>query len=157
MTALITKLHERRNARLAPRQAVRSTPLVLVVDDHEDTRFMLKTLLGMHGYDAIEVEDGLAAIRAVETARPDVVLMDGSLPHLDGLTATRRIRELAPHASIPIIIFSGHAKPSYCVAALAAGCDDFLVKPIDFAHLSAALEKHTAEKFFGRRETAAMQ
>ena len=77
--------------------------------------------------------------------------MDGSLPVLDGLATTRRIREQAALKSVPIIILSGHAEPSYRVAALAAGCDDFLVKPINFQQLKKMLGKHLDEKIFGER------
>ena len=136
------------------RQPARPIPLVLVVDDNKDMRFMLNTLLRMYGYDVVEAEDGAEAVSAVESERPDLVLMDGCLPHLDGLGATRRIRELPELGGVPVVLLSGRAEPSYRAAALAAGCDDFLVKPIDFARLRILLESYIA-RFSAQREPVA--
>lgn len=130
----------------------RTPPLVLVVDDHADTRLMLNILLGFYGYHVVEASNGMEAFELVERARPDLVLMDGSLPVLDGLATTRRIRELATLNRVPIVCLSGHAEPSYRVAALSAGCDEFLLKPIDFAQLKRMLIKHIDEKIFGESD-----
>lgn len=152
MATSITRLNERRRDSSTSRHNARTPPpLVLVVDDHEDTRFMLTTLLGRYGYDVVEAADGVEALRLIESKRPDVVLMDGSLPRLDGLTTTRRIRESSTFGSIPIILISGHIEPSYRMTAFAVGCDDFLIKPIDFARLEDALKKFTGEKSHAMR------
>ena len=119
-------------------------PVVLVVEDHDDTRFLLKWLLGMRGLDVVEAENGDEAVRLAAGTRPDLILMDASLPLLDGLSATRRIRAQAASAGVPIVFLSGHAEPSFRVAALAAGCDDFLIKPLDIERLDAVLAKHIA-------------
>ena len=150
------KLRERKIVSSATWHAARSTPLVLVVDDHEDTRFMLKTLLGTYGYHVVEAGDGVEAVRVVESAHPDLVLMDGSLPRVDGLDATRRIRAITELNSLPIILLSGHAEPAYRDTALAAGCDDFMVKPVDFVKLKSTLESHLAARFSGQREPASV-
>ncbi|MBA2501949.1 MAG: response regulator [Pyrinomonadaceae bacterium] len=155
MATANTKLHERENVVPAAQQPARLIPLVLVVDDNEDMRFMLNTLLRMYGYDVVEAGDGAEAIRRIESERPDLVLMDGCLPHLDGLAATRRIRELPALGGVPIVLLSGRAEPSYRASALAAGCDDFLVKPLDFALLKNVLERHIGASVSGKREAAA--
>ncbi len=82
-------------------------PLVLVVDDHEDTRFLLKTILDIRGVAVLEASDGEEAIEMAERERPDLVLMDAGLPRLDGLTATRRMRECASLCRVKIIFLSG--------------------------------------------------
>ncbi len=116
---------------------------VLVVEDHEDTRFMLKTMLEMRGLSVVEATDGEAAIAAAERERPDLILMDSNLPLLDGLAATRRIRQSAsPARAVPIIFLSGHAQPAAQAAAFAAGCDDYLVKPFDFDEMDRTLARH---------------
>lgn len=119
---------------------VSAAPLVLVVEDHEDTRFMLRTILEMRGIRVTEAVDGEEAVRAAEALHPDLVLMDGSLPRLDGLTATRRIREREDGHKVPIVILSGHADPALQVEAFAAGCDAYLVKPLNFDKLDGLLE-----------------
>jgi CheY-like chemotaxis protein len=117
-------------------------PLVLVTDDHEDTRLLFRTILAMRGCDVIEAVDGEQAVELAETASPDLILMDGTLPRLDGLSATRRIRKLNPGRKIPIIFICGRAEPGYDAVATNAGCDDFLLKPFSFDLLYNMLEKH---------------
>jgi CheY-like chemotaxis protein len=157
MTNVRTQTHERESAPAATWQRPpRRTPLVLVVDDHADTRLMLKVLLGIYGYNVVEASDGMEAFGLVESVRPDLVLMDGNLPVLDGIATTRRIRELATLNSVPIVFLSGHAEPSYRIAALSAGCDEFLVKPLNFEQLKKILSKHIDEKIFGERGALAV-
>ena len=132
-------------------RAARRRPLVLVTDDHEDTRFLLRTMLERRGYSVIEAADGEEAVAMALDARPDLILMDVSLPRLDGLAAARRIRRLGRAASAPIVFISGHAEPAYRARAREAGCDDFLVKPFDFAQLDRLVEKHLR----GREMTSA--
>ena len=117
-------------------------PLVLVTDDHEDTRLLFRTILAMRGCDVIEAVDGEQAVELAGTASPDLILMDGTLPRLDGLSATRRIRELNPGRKIPIIFVCGRAEPGYDAVATNAGCDDFLLKPFSFDLLCNMLEKY---------------
>jgi CheY-like chemotaxis protein len=115
---------------------------VLVAEDHEDTRQMLRTLLERRGLTVVEAGDGLAAVDAAERERPDLILMDGSLPRLDGFAATRRLRELPALSAVPIVFLSGHAGPLYQTAALEAGCDDYVVKPFDIKRLDGVLTRH---------------
>lgn len=124
------------------RPAPRPRPLVLVTDDDEDIRSLLCTILSLRGYAVVEAADGEEAVRLAEGARPDLILMDASLPRLDGLAATRRIRRLAHAAGVPVIFLSGHAHPTHRAAAREAGCDDYLVKPFGLEQLAAALDRH---------------
>lgn len=133
-------------------QASRRQPLVLVTDDHEDTRLMFRTLLSMRGYEVIEAADGEQAVLLTDSAAPDLILMDGTLPRLDGLSATRRIRELSNGRKTPIVFICGQAEPHFRASALDAGCDEFLLKPLDFELLGSVLEKH-----LGKSPTAPQQ
>ncbi len=117
-------------------------PLVLVVDDHEDTRFLLKTILDIRGAEVLEASDGEEAIEMAERERPDLVLMDAGLPRLDGLAATRRMRECASLCRVKIIFLSGQSQSAFRAVAFEAGCDDFLVKPFDLNQLDGVLDKH---------------
>src|SRR5215210_1396232 len=94
MATLLRQANDRTNAPPAQRHAPSVKPLVLVVEDHDDTRFLLTYLLGMWGCRVAIAEDGEMAVCLAEQTCPDLILMDASLPRLDGLAATRRIREL---------------------------------------------------------------
>ncbi len=118
-------------------------PLVLVVEDHQDTRSMLRTILEMRGgVSVIEAENGEEATALAESLRPDLILMDGTLPLVDGFAATRRIRELTSGRDVPIIFLSGHAQPASEAKAFAAGCTDYLVKPFALGELERVLVRH---------------
>ena len=117
-------------------------PLVLLAEDHEDTRFLLRYLLESRGCRVAEAADGEEAVRLAETMRPDIVVMDVSLPRLDGLAATRRIRERAALRGTPIVFLSGHAQPDFRAAALATGGDEYFVKPLSLDELGLAVERH---------------
>jgi DNA-binding response OmpR family regulator len=117
-------------------------PLVLVVEDHEDTRFLLKTMLERRGYRVSEAGDGEEGVRLARRERPRLVIMDATLPRLDGLAATRRIRSDSALEGVPVVFLSGHAQPDFRAAALDAGGTDFLVKPIALEDLASVLERH---------------
>ena len=122
-----------------------SQPTVLVVEDFADNRFMMRRLLEMSGYQVVEAVDGKEAIEMAESARPDLILMDLSLPRLDGLDATRRIRELDGLSRIPIVAVSAHDTNDFHADALAAGCNEYVTKPIDFDELDTLLKKLLAK------------
>ena len=127
----------------APMPVRSSNVCVLVVDDHEDTRFMLRTMLEMRGgISVLEAGNGLKAIELAESAHPDLILIDGSLPLVDGYEATRRIRELTATREVPIIFLSGHAQPAAEAKAFAAGCNDYLVKPFGISKLGNLVERY---------------
>lgn len=130
-------------AHTARRSPVSKHPLVLIVEDHQDTRFMLRTILEMRGsVIVVEAENGEVATALAESLRPDLILMDGTLPLLDGFAATRRIRELTSGRDVPIIFLSGHALPASEAEAFAAGCTEYIVKPFALGELERVLVRH---------------
>lgn len=110
-------------------------PTSLVVEDHDDTREMLCILLEGWGFRVVEACNGLEAVEAASRERPQLILIDGRLPFLDGLEATRRIRENAPLDHVRILALNGSGSPCYHADALAAGCDDSIEKPFDLDRL----------------------
>ena len=122
-----------------------ASPLVLVVEDFEDNRFMMRRLLEMSGYRVVEAVNGNQAIEAAERERPDIILMDLSLPMLDGLAATRRIRAHDGLSKVPIVAVSAHDSADFHAEALAAGCNEYVTKPIDFDQLVQLLNRLTVK------------
>lgn len=116
---------------------------ILIVEDYEDTRDFMKFLVESYGYLVVEANDGIQAVDRVKQQHPDLILMDISLPLVDGLTATRTIREFDFAAHIPIIAVTAFGK-SYHKKAIEAGCDDFIDKPIDFDALEPMLNHYLA-------------
>ena len=104
-------------------------PHILLVEDHEDTRLMLRRLLEHHGYAVAEAVDGRQAVEAARDGCPDLILMDLSLPGMDGLAATRLIRELKDVCFVPVIAVTSHDPEEYQQRALLAGCNDYVTKP----------------------------
>jgi DNA-binding response OmpR family regulator len=145
MTTLLHKADDRASAPPAQQQATSAQPLVLVVEDHDDTRFMLEYLLARRGCRVVTAADGEAAICAAEQVRPDLILMDASLPRLDGLAATRQIRAHAALHDVPIIFLSGHAETAFRSAALETGGNDFLPKPFELGQLERLLDRHLGQ------------
>jgi len=119
----------------------RASKLFLVVEDFEDSRFMMRRLLEMAGYSVLEASDGEQAVKMAVEERPVLILMDLSLPKLDGLSATRQIRQKKGLKKIPIVAVSAHDSPESRTEALDAGCNEYVTKPIDFDHLHALLRK----------------
>jgi len=119
----------------------RSNKLVLVVEDFEDNRFMMRRLLEMAGYEVLEATDGEEAMVVAERERPALILMDLSLPRVDGLAATRQIRQHPELGAVPIVAVSAHDSSDFHAEALAAGCNDYVAKPIDFDQLDALLSR----------------
>lgn len=107
----------------------RSTPLVLIVDDFEDSRTMYAEYLAYSGYTVEQAADGQEAVDLTERLRPDVVVMDLSLPIIDGWEAIRRLKGNDCTRHIPIIALTGHTLAGHSQGAKEAGCDAFLVKP----------------------------
>lgn len=138
-------------AQIAQRRSHAATPpLVLIVEDHEDTRFMLRTILEMRGgVSVVEAENGEMATTLAESLHPDLILMDGDLPLLDGFAATRRIRGLSSGCDMPIVLLSGNAHPAFEAEAFAAGCTDYLIKPFALGELKRVLERHLSQRTSG--------
>ena len=120
---------------------------ILIVEDHDDTREMLRILLETWGFRVVEACNGLEAVETAVRERPALILMDGSLPFLDGLGATRLIREKAVLDEVKIVALNGWGSPSYDNAALAAGCDDSFAKPLDFEQLWKCVNALDAASF----------
>ncbi|HYE16196.1 MAG TPA: response regulator [Pyrinomonadaceae bacterium] len=120
-------------------------PVVLLVDDFDDSRESIAIQLRAEGFDVIEAPDGLAAIEAARRKRPSLVLMDLSLPGLDGLSATCRLRELEGMREVPVVALTAHSPETHRDAALAVGCDEFLTKPVEPKSLTPLLRRLLAE------------
>jgi CheY-like chemotaxis protein len=116
-------------------------PTIMVVEDDADSRFMMKTLLEMKGYRVLEAENGEAAISTAEAEQPGLILMDLQLPRLNGFAVARHVRQHDLLRTIPIILISGHEPVQHRRLALAAGCNEFLHKPLDFGLLEETLSR----------------
>jgi CheY-like chemotaxis protein len=114
---------------------------VLLVEDTEDNRQMMRRLLEMSGYQVVEAINGEEAVKLASEAHPGIILMDLSLPIIDGLTATRRIRSLPDLSKVPIIAVSAHDTADFHSEALAAGCDAYVTKPIDYPELEEIVNR----------------
>ena len=108
---------------------------ILIVDDYEDNRQMMRTLLEMIGYSVLEADNGLDAVRLTQQKRPSVVIMDLGLPLLSGLDAARMIHETPETSEIPIIVLSAYGAAGSQDDAIACGCSGYLTKPVDYATL----------------------
>jgi CheY-like chemotaxis protein len=126
----------------APGAAPKEAPLILVVDDFEDNRMMYAEYLQFNGLRVIEAVNGEEAVRRTKELLPAVVVMDLSLPVMDGWEATRRIKADPKTEKIKVIALTGHAEPAHAKKALDAGCDDFVPKPCLPADLLAKVKAH---------------
>ena len=117
---------------------------ILVVEDQEDNRQILRDLLGNAGYELIEAVDGEQALAAYAKQRPDLVLMDIQLPVMDGYETTRRIRADPESKAIPIIAVTSYALAGDEAKALAAGCTAYVTKPFSPRALLAKVQEHLA-------------
>lgn len=121
------------------------TQRILVVEDQEDNRRIIRDLLASAGYDMIEALDGEAGVRLAETERPDLILMDVQLPGLDGHEATRRIKANPELRAIPIIVVTSYALSGDDAKAMAAGCDAYVAKPFSPRQLLSKIREFLAE------------
>jgi CheY-like chemotaxis protein len=144
--AFISPLEQQTSNRFAPAQnwaaavRTRNEPCVLVVEDNDDSLFMLKTVLSRKGYRVVEAWDGKQAIEIAEAEELDLILLDLQLPRLNGLGVMHRLRQNSRLLNVPIVIITGQDPEKYRSSAIAEGCDEFLLKPIDFDRLDAVLE-----------------
>ncbi len=114
---------------------------ILHVENHEGSIYMLGKRLRREGYETIVARDGAEAIAMAGAHKPDLILMDLNLPVTDGLEATRQIKASPETRHIPIIALSSFAMGDVREKALAAGCDDYCSKPVDFQFLRARIEE----------------
>ena len=122
---------------------MKNTNPILLVEDNELNRDMLIRRLNRAGFEVISAGNGQQALNLMLSDKPSVVLMDMTLPVLDGWTACRMAREDERISHIPIIALTAHALEADRLNALAAGCDDFATKPVDFPGLLIKIEKLT--------------
>jgi two-component system cell cycle response regulator DivK len=121
-----------------------TTPRILIIEDYRDTRELLATLLRRCGYDVIEAEDGVEGLLKAGWMYPDLIIMDLSLPEMDGVEATRRIHAQAKLSRIPIFVVSAYLTAEVMADARAAGCVEIFPKPFEpqalLDKISATLE-----------------
>jgi len=115
-------------------------PKILVVEDNELNRDMLTRRLSRKGFETVVAVDGREGVAMARSERPDLILMDMSLPILDGWEATRQIKSATETHSIPVIALTAHAMAGDRERALSAGCDDYDTKPVEFPALLAKIE-----------------
>jgi CheY-like chemotaxis protein len=118
---------------------------ILLVEDTEDNRQMMKKLLELSGYRVVEAINGEEAVNAATEVRPSIILMDLSLPVIDGLAATRRIRSFPGLDAVPIVAVSAHDSADFHAEALAAGCNAYITKPIDYIELEEIVGRLLSE------------
>lgn len=114
---------------------------ILVVEDTEDNRQILRDLLGMAGYEMVEAHDGAQGVAMAAEHRPDLILMDIQMPVMDGITATQQIRSDPRFNSLPIVAVTANALPEERLLCLESGMQDYLIKPLDSAALYACIAK----------------
>ena len=121
-------------------------PKILLVEDNEMNRDMLSRRLERKGYEVVLAVDGAAGVAMVQLSAPDLVLMDMSLPVLDGWEATRRLKADPATRDVPVIALTAHAMSSDRGKALDAGCDDYDTKPIELPRLLTKIETLLARR-----------
>jgi two-component system, cell cycle response regulator DivK len=114
---------------------------VLIVEDNEKNRKLMRDLMRVHGYQYLEAEDGLAGVEAAREHHPDLILMDIQLPGLDGYSATQQLKADESTRAIPIVVVTSFAMQGEEGRARQAGCDAYLSKPIDIHQLIATVQR----------------
>jgi two-component system, cell cycle response regulator DivK len=115
---------------------------ILVVEDHEDNRQILRDLLGNAGYDMVEAETGEDGLAAAAAQRPDLILMDIQLPGIDGYETTRRLKADPALRTVPIIVVTSYALSGDDIKAHQAGCDAYVTKPYSPRQLLAKIREY---------------
>jgi two-component system cell cycle response regulator DivK len=116
-------------------------PLVLIVEDIEDNLMLIKSLIEMADFRVVEARDGREAIAQAQAHHPDLILLDMSLPHIDGWTVARTLRQIPEFRSTLIVALTAHAMQGDREKTLEAGCDEFMSKPIDVPSFIPAITK----------------
>ena len=126
------------------RQAARGR--ILIVEDTRDTRALLKAVFEAEGYEVLEAADGIEAVEVALAELPDAIIMDMSLPRIDGNTAVKLIRREPALRSTPVIACTAYNQWEWRGKSIVAGCDAFVTKPIDFAQLRSTLAELLASR-----------
>ena len=124
--------------------------MILLIEDNADNQEIYRIILTHHGYDVLQAWDGEAGLRMARDHRPELILMDLTMPHVDGLEATRRLKADPATAAIPIIALTAQVEPETRAAAAAAGCAAFLSKPAHPELVAAEVERVLAASSRGR-------
>ena len=115
---------------------------IMVVEDYDDTRLLLKVTFEGLGYNVLEASNGQEAVDIAERQRPDLILMDLDLPILDGIAATQRIRQQPDLESVPIVAVTAYPMSYTHVKAFAKGCNDYMRKPLDMTELTNLVNRY---------------
>lgn len=115
--------------------AAKRAPIILVVEDYADSRTLLSSVLRAKGYKVVEARDGKEGLLQANRVNPDLILMDLALPEMDGVEATRQLRERHTLSQIPILAISAFATADVRQDALAAGCAEVFIKPLEIESL----------------------
>ena len=119
---------------------------ILIIEDTENNRVLLTRRLRPRGYDIITAEDAEKGLLLVEVERPDLVLMDVGLPGMNGWDATRQLKSNPATKHVPVIALTAHAMDGDREKAIAAGCDEYEIKPIDFSRLFEKIDRLLAQR-----------
>ena len=117
---------------------------VLIVDDYDEMRSMTRQALESCGYRVLEAASGMEAVKMAQSNSPDLILLDLSMPAMDGFATIHQLRKLLGLRDVPVIAVSAHAAREIREDALAAGCRDFITKPFHIEKLMSAVERHLA-------------
>ena len=115
---------------------------IMVVEDYDDTRMLLKQGLEMLGYSVLEASNGQEAVDIADREHPDLILMDLDLPILDGIAATQRIRQQSHMDGVPIVAVTAYPMSYSRVKAFAKGCNEYMPKPIDMSELASLVNRY---------------
>jgi len=115
---------------------------ILIIEDNQDSRILLTDLLQSLAYSVLVAEDGVQGLALAQAEKPDLILMDLSLPKMDGWALARQLKQDAELAHIPIIALTAHAMVGDREEALRVGCDDYVSKPIDMRELTSKLKHY---------------
>lgn len=118
-----------------------TTKTVLIAEDNMDNRIIYATMLSHVGYRVVEADNGVEAVRVARTERPDIILMDISMPLMDGYEATRVLKADPETRGIPIVAVTAHAMVTDRDAAKEAGCDDYVSKPVEPQGIRSVVER----------------
>ena len=130
----------------AQNYAAEALPTILLVEDFDDTRLMMKLWLVKNGYRVVEAETGEEAISVAQRELPDLIIMDMMMPGMNGLDATHRIREHQALRKTPIVAVSAYGADEYRTLAIAAGCDEYVSTPFEPAALNELIKAKKAGK-----------